>query len=152
MVLSQLRDQDIQTKGLHRLENNLSPFSQFNKYKEYPGYIFSLPSKTFYRAQLFLINTANIYSPQLFVKQSMSLLLDPPTPNNNDWRQLAERLGVNRYMTFFATQPSPTEAILNLWEARNRESTAVAGLVNTLSRMGRHDAAQILQAGLNFNI
>jgi len=80
----------------------------------------------------------------LSVKQSLSMLLDPPTPNNNDWRQLAERLGVNRYMTFFATQPSPTEAILNLWEARNRESTAVAGLVNTLRGMGRHDAAQVL--------
>ena len=80
----------------------------------------------------------------LAVKQNLSCLLDPPNPGNNDWRQLAERLGVNRYITFFATQPSPTEAILNLWEARNRESTAVAGLVNTLRGMGRHDAAQVL--------
>jgi len=78
------------------------------------------------------------------VKQSLSQLLDPPNSNNNDWRLLAERLGVNRYITFFGTQPSPTEAILNLWEARNRESTAVAGLVNTLRGMGRHDAAQVL--------
>jgi len=80
----------------------------------------------------------------LSVKQSLSLILDPPAPHSNDWRQLAERLGVNRYVNFFSTQPSPTEAILNLWEARNRESTAVAGLVNTLRGMGRHDAAQVL--------
>jgi len=80
----------------------------------------------------------------LSVKQSLALILDPPSPHSNDWRQLADRLGVNRYVTFFTTQPSPTEAILNLWEARNRESTAVAGLVNTLRGMGRHDAAQIL--------
>lgn len=78
------------------------------------------------------------------VKQAIARLLDPPTTNNNDWRQLAERLGVNRYITFFATQTSPTEAILDLWEARNRESTAVAGLVNSLRGMGRHDAAQVL--------
>ena len=78
------------------------------------------------------------------VKNSLASLLDPPNSHNNDWRLLAERLGVNRYITFFATQPSPTEAILNLWEARNRESTAVAGLVNTLRGMGRHDAAQVL--------
>ena len=78
----------------------------------------------------------------------MSLLLDPPAPKNNNWQQLADNLGVNRYITFFATQPSPTEAILNLWEARNCESTAVAGLVNILSGMGHHDAAQVLQAGL----
>ena len=45
---------------------------------------------------------------------------------------------------YTSTQPSPTEAILNLWEARNRESTAVAGLVNTLRGMARHDAAQVL--------
>ena len=80
----------------------------------------------------------------LAVKQSLSQLLDPPNSTNSDWRMLAERLGVNRYITFFGTQPSPTEAILNLWEARNRESTAVAGLVNTLRGMGRHDAAQVL--------
>ena len=80
----------------------------------------------------------------LAVKQSLALLLDPPTSANNDWRLLADRLGVNRYINFFGTQPSPTEAILNLWEARNRESTAVAGLVNTLRGMGRHDAAQVL--------
>ena len=80
----------------------------------------------------------------LAVKQSLAELLDQPTSANNDWRLLADRLGVNRYITFFGTQPSPTEAILNLWEARNRESTAVAGLVNTLRGMGRHDAAQVL--------
>ena len=80
----------------------------------------------------------------LMVKQSLARLLDAASPGAADWRELAERLGVTHYTTFFSTQPSPTEAILNLWEARNRESTAVAGLVNTLRGMGRHDAAQVL--------
>ena len=78
------------------------------------------------------------------VKQELAGLLDPAQPGQADWRDLAERLGVTRYTAFFSTQPSPTEAILNLWEARNRESTAVAGLVNTLRGMARHDAAQVL--------
>ena len=77
------------------------------------------------------------------VKSALCRLLDPPS-SNGDWRLLAERLGVDRYVGFFASQPSPTEAILNLWEARHRESTAVAGLVNILRSMGRLDAAQIL--------
>jgi hypothetical protein len=77
------------------------------------------------------------------VKAALCRLLDPPT-TTGDWRLLAERLGVNRYVGFFASQPSPTEALLNLWEARNRESTAVAGLVNILRGMGRQDAAQVL--------
>ncbi len=76
------------------------------------------------------------------VKQSLCHLLDPP--NSDDWRTLAVRLGVNRDINFFGAQASPTEAILNFWEARNRESTAVAGLVNTLRAMGRHDAARVL--------
>jgi hypothetical protein len=76
------------------------------------------------------------------VKAALCRLLDPPQAG--DWRLLAERLGVNRYVGFFASQPSPTEALLNLWEARNRESTAVAGLVNILRGMGRQDAASVL--------
>lgn len=80
----------------------------------------------------------------LHVKQELAGLLDPAQAGQADWRELAERLGVTRYTAFFSTQPSPTEAILNLWEARNRESTAVAGLVNTLRGMARHDAAQVL--------
>jgi hypothetical protein len=76
------------------------------------------------------------------VKQSLCRLLDPPNPA--DWRMLAVRLGVNRDIQFFGGQSSPTEALLNFWEARNRESTAVAGLVNTLRAMGRQDAARVL--------
>ena len=78
----------------------------------------------------------------LMVKQSLARLLDPASAA--DWRELAGRLGVTHFTAFFSSQPSPTEAILDLWEARNRESTAVAGLVNTLRGMGRHDAAQVL--------
>ena len=50
-----------------------------------------------------------------------------------------------RYVTYFATRPSPTEAILNLWEARNREVLAVSNLINVLRGMGRFDAANVLE-------
>jgi hypothetical protein len=62
------------------------------------------------------------------------------------WRLvLAERLNVHRYGTFFATRPSPTEAILHLWEARNREILALSNLINILRGMGRFDAAAVLE-------
>ena len=76
---------------------------------------------------------------------NLSKLLDPPTSEGHDWRLLAERLNVHRYVTFFATRPSPTEAILNLWEARNREILALSNLINILRGMGRFDAAQVLE-------
>lgn len=76
---------------------------------------------------------------------SLAKLLDPPTPEGHDWRLLAERLNVHRYVTFFATRPSPTEAILHLWEARNREILALSNLINILRGMGRFDAAAVLE-------
>ena len=76
---------------------------------------------------------------------SLAKLLDPPTPEGHDWRLLAERLNVHRYVTFFATRPSPTEAILHLWEARNRELLALSNLINILRGMGRFDAAAVLE-------
>ena len=79
---------------------------------------------------------------------SLSKLLDPPNSQGNDWRLLAERLNVHRYVTFFATRPSPTESILCLWEARNRELLAVSNLMNVLRGMGRFDAAAVLEQDL----
>jgi netrin receptor unc-5 len=76
---------------------------------------------------------------------TLSTLLDPPNQQGNDWRLLAERLNVHRYVTFFATRPSPTEAILHLWESRSRELLAVSNLVNVLRGMGRFDVANVLE-------
>ena len=50
-----------------------------------------------------------------------------------------------RYINFFATKPSPTEHILDLWEARHREETAITDLMNVLRVMGRMDAAAVLE-------
>ena len=81
-------------------------------------------------------------------KETLSRMLDAPVSLGNDWRMLAERLNVHRYIAFFATRPSPTEAILNLWEARNRETNATQGLLNILRGMGRFDAAHLLEHDL----
>ena len=51
----------------------------------------------------------------------------------------------NRYINYFATKTSPTEHILNLWEARHGESSAVTDLLNILRVMGRQDAATVLE-------
>jgi leucine-rich repeat transmembrane protein FLRT len=51
----------------------------------------------------------------------------------------------NRYINYFATKTSPTEHILDLWEARHRESSAVTDLLNILRVMGRQDAATVLE-------
>ncbi|XP_052738335.1 netrin receptor UNC5C isoform X2 [Bicyclus anynana] len=79
------------------------------------------------------------------LKRQLCAILDPPNARGNDWRALAARLGVDRYTTWFATKSSPTEAILELWECRERGPGAVASLAGALRQMDRHDAAELLQ-------
>lgn len=45
--------------------------------------------------------------------------------------ECSQRLNVHQdtLQLLLATRPSPTEAILNLWEARNRETNATQGLL-----------------------
>ncbi|KAK1126881.1 hypothetical protein K0M31_004502 [Melipona bicolor] len=57
-------------------------------------------------------------------------------------------LTLHRYVDYFATKASPTEHILDLWEAKHQEATALADLLNHLRLMGRVDAANVLESRL----
>jgi len=64
-----------------------------------------------------------------------------------DWIVLGRR-----HVAYFANRPSPTEHILDLWEARHRDdddtSAAVTELANSLRAMGRMDAAAVIDKHL----
>eukprot|EP00093_Oithona_nana_P009055 09055.XXX_470797_475455_1 [CDS] Oithona nana genome sequencing. len=84
-------------------------------------------------------------------KTALCRCLDVPTCQGNDWRKLAEVLGLNHYSMHFANQPSPSEAILNLWEARNNANdtkVALLKLEQLLKDINRLDAVVILQREL----
>ncbi|XP_046379289.1 netrin receptor UNC5C-like isoform X5 [Haliotis rufescens] len=89
--------------------------------------------------------SAQVFRLPPHIKGQLCMLLDPPNSRGNDWRMLARTLSVDRYINFFATKPSPTEHILDLWEARHREETAITDLMNVLRVMGRMDAAAVLE-------
>ncbi|XP_074040553.1 unc-5 isoform X3 [Leptinotarsa decemlineata] len=85
------------------------------------------------------------------LRKQLCQCLDPPTQRGNDWRMLAHALAVDRYINFFATKPSPTDCILDLWEARNRDSNALTQLKQIFSDMERFDAVNILDNSLGPN-
>ncbi|KAK7084089.1 Netrin receptor unc5c [Halocaridina rubra] len=72
--------------------------------------------------------------------------LDPPNARGNDWRMLAARLNLDRYLNYLACKSSPTEHILDLWEARHRDQKALADLLNILRAIGRPDAVHIVES------
>ncbi|CAB4054857.1 UNC5 [Lepeophtheirus salmonis] len=79
-------------------------------------------------------------------KMALCRVLDVPTCQGNDWHQLAEVLGVNQYIPFFSSQPSPSEALLNLWEARSANNNdSLIQLSHMLRGIKREDAAVFLE-------
>ncbi|XP_072164756.1 netrin receptor UNC5B-like [Diadema setosum] len=79
------------------------------------------------------------------VRVALCSCLDTPKAKGNDWRMLARKLGVDGYINFFAIKSSPTDQILDLWEARDCEEGALMRLAGALQEMGRPDAVAIVQ-------
>ncbi len=82
-------------------------------------------------------------------KEALSRLLDVPSCEGNGWRQLSEALGADHYTSFFAAQPSPSEALLSLWEARADSANDPLGtLARVLREIRREDAIIVLERDL----
>ncbi|KAL3982890.1 Immunoglobulin domain family protein [Acanthocheilonema viteae] len=85
-------------------------------------------------------------------RQKLAELFDVPTDPTKDWRGLAKKLNLHRYIQYFATRPglSPTSLILDLWEAVEFGSQrAVLDLLQTVRIMGRPDALTVLESYLS---
>ncbi|OZC09108.1 death domain protein [Onchocerca flexuosa] len=85
-------------------------------------------------------------------RRKLAELFDVPTDPTKDWRGLAKKLNLHRYIQYFATRPglSPTSLILDLWEAVEFGSQrAVLDLLQTVRIMGRPDAVMVLESYLS---
>ncbi|XP_065163620.1 netrin receptor UNC5B isoform X2 [Atheta coriaria] len=85
------------------------------------------------------------------LRRQLCSCLDTPQKRGNDWRMLAKALCVDRGFIYFGTKSSPTDCILDLWEARNRQNNALTDLIRILRDMDRSDAAGILEKTLGPN-
>ncbi|XP_057553229.1 netrin receptor UNC5D isoform X2 [Hippopotamus amphibius kiboko] len=71
------------------------------------------------------------------IRQRICATFDTPNAKGKDWQMLAEKNSINRNLSYFATQSSPSAVILNLWEARHQHDGDLDSLACALEEIGR---------------
>lgn len=161
---------EVKCREFDKISNSKSPKSSLNSQKynkecsspknTYKNEDFSLKSAKNYNktTKNLIVTDKGISTCEDFVfrlnrqvRKQLCQCLDPPTTRGNDWRMLAHALSVDRYINYFATKPSPTDCILDLWESRNRQSNAMTDLIQIFREMDRYDAVSVLENSLGPN-
>nr|XP_028563507.1 netrin receptor UNC5D isoform X4 [Podarcis muralis] len=80
--------------------------------------------------------------PQAFkipysIRQRICATFDTPSAKGKDWQMLAQKNSINRNLSYFATQRSPSAVILDLWEARHQHDGDLDSLACALEEIGR---------------
>nr|XP_056710539.1 netrin receptor UNC5A [Euleptes europaea] len=75
------------------------------------------------------------------IRQKIITSLDAPGARGADWRALAQKLHLDSHLSFFASKPSPTAMILNLWEACHFPNGNLNQLAAAVAEVGKQDSS-----------
>nr|XP_014349455.1 PREDICTED: netrin receptor UNC5D [Latimeria chalumnae] len=71
------------------------------------------------------------------IRQRICATFDTPNAKGKDWQLLAQKLNIDRNLSYFATQCSPSAVILDLWEALHQHDGDLDSLACALEEIGR---------------
>ncbi|XP_061071561.1 netrin receptor UNC5D-like isoform X2 [Conger conger] len=87
-------------------------------------------------------STTSLHGPKAFkiplsIRQRICATFDTANAKGKDWQLLARKLHIERNLSYFAKQKSPSAVILNLWEARHHDNGDLDSLASALEEIGK---------------
>ncbi|XP_076843252.1 netrin receptor UNC5D isoform X2 [Brachyhypopomus gauderio] len=80
---------------------------------------------------------AKAFKIPLSIRQRICATFDTANAKGKDWQLLAQKLSIERNLSFFAKQRSPSGVILSLWEARHQAGGDLDSLASALEEIGK---------------